>query len=144
MRGTINHPMKHFKMPFAATCLFILLPVAHAQVKTPANIACQPHEGDTVGTHLCTALRNKLAQSPRYEAGLAAGVYRILVTSETTPEAPRISVGAVAFVYKNPSCSDFIGLEVITTGADRVEEQATHLLAKFDEAIEKHKRAKTQ
>ena len=135
--------MKHFKTLFAATCFFILLPVAHAQ-KTPVNIACQPHEGDAVGTHLCAALRNKLAQSPRYEAGLAAGVYRILVTSETTPEAPRISVGAVAFVYKTPSCSDFIGLEVISTGADRVEEQATHLLAKFDEAIEKHKRAKTQ
>ena len=135
--------MKHFKTLFAATCFFILLPVAHAQ-KTPVNIACQPHEGDAVGTHLCTVLRNKLAQSPRYEAELAAGVYRILVTSETTPEAPRISVGAVAFVYKTPSCSDFIGLEVISTGADRVEEQATHLLAKFDEAIEKHKRAKTQ
>jgi len=135
--------MKHFKTLFAATCFFILLPVAHAQ-KTPVNIACQPHEGDAVGTHLCTVLRNKLAQSPRYEAELAAGVYRILVTSETTPKAPLISVGAVAFVYKTPSCSDFIGLEVITTGADRVEEQATHLLAKFDEAIEKHKRAKTQ
>jgi hypothetical protein len=135
--------MKHFKTLFAATCFFILLPVAHAQ-KTPVNIACQPHEGDAVGTHLCTVLRNKLAQSPRYEAELAAGVYRILVTSETTPKAPLISVGAVAFVYKIPSCSDFIGLEVITTGADRIEEQATHLLAKFDEAIEKHKRAKTQ
>jgi hypothetical protein len=135
--------MKHFKKLIAATCFFMLLPVAYAQ-KTPVNIACQPHEGDAVGTHLCTALRNKLSQSPRYEAGSAAGVYRILVTSEITPEAPHDSVGAVAFVYKTPSCSHLIGLEVMITGADRVEEQATHLLAKFDEAIEKHKRAKTQ
>lgn len=86
--------MKHLLIALIA---FLLSSAAFAQTgKTPIEIGCQNKTGDTVGSELCTAIRDTVATSPRYqEVDRSPKGFQLKVITVAVSENVNTAVGMV-------------------------------------------------
>jgi hypothetical protein len=111
--------------------------MAHAQAKTdskmPVVLDCSTGPNDTIGPRLCTALRDKIATSPRYEAVSASGVHWGLhVVSMDDGDQ---SLQAVTITGKGDAAEVYLTTLVFLTGRNRASDQADAIFAALDSNV---------
>jgi hypothetical protein len=118
--------MKHLLI-----ALLLSSPALAQTAKTPIEIGCQSKTGDGVGTELCTAIRDGVATSPRYQE------------VDSSPQGFQLRVITVAISENGATAASviltyndyYISSLVQTCGSDRVGQCARGLVASFDEDI---------
>ncbi len=99
--------------------------------------------GDTVGTRIALAVRERILDSPRFriEPTEAASAFRIKLISvdEAATRAMEGASSALAVVYlgrlaREPSLGFYLGAHVLAFGSERVKEAADSIVAGLDKA----------
>jgi hypothetical protein len=113
--------------------------MAHAQAKAdnkmPVVLDCSTSQNDTIGPRLCTALRDKIATSPRYEAvsgngGVHWGLHVVSV------EDGELSSQAVTITGKGENAGEvYLTTLVYITGRNRASDQADAIFAALDSNV---------
>ena len=126
----------------ALAALALTPAIAHAADKQPLKVICSAESSDRIGTRLCTSLRDAVARSPRYRSSEDRDekFYYFAVHMVSTPvlddEASSPTASAVVLTFETPSDSGFMTVWVISTGANKVDEQARDMMAGIDAKIE--------
>jgi hypothetical protein len=106
-------------------------------------VVCTTADGDSIGSRLCTALRDQIASSPRYTDLTTEKSYWTLhlvsiaddVTTEgtenTSAEAVTLTITAVGDTYEL-----YVRSWIFVTGAHKAKEQAETILANTDGEIQ--------
>jgi hypothetical protein len=99
--------------------------------KTPLGIKCEPRINDTVGTELCTALRDTVSVSPRYsEVDQNEHGFEVEVLTTTTQQNINTAASMVVS-YDNL----YLDHEIKVCGATAVRRCAEGFLATLDDDI---------
>jgi hypothetical protein len=113
-------------------------PVAYG-AKTLVAVKCEPKNNDTVGSQLCTAVRDAVALSPRYrEADHNATGWSIEILTGTSQE--NINTAASMVVIFHGIYADH-ELKVCGGGESTIKRCAAGFLASFDDDVTTFHRA---
>ncbi len=119
--------------------LVLLLAVAasaHA-AKTQVEVVCKQADGDSIGMQLCSALRDVIAASPRYEyvENVKTWHWFVSIVSTTDDGNNLSSAQSVVFATGTSGVQFFIDHLVLVTGQTRINYQAHSILAALDEDV---------
>jgi len=110
---------------------------AHAADKDriPVAFDCTHANDDFVGIRLCTALRDRIAKSPRYYevSENDATHFGIHLVSLSVSEA--LSAQAVSVTVTAKTLHFYLDTQAYTTGSDKVATQADAILAAMDDDV---------
>jgi len=116
------------------TLLFALLlsSTAFAQTsKTPIEISCSSKPGDSVGSEVCTAIRDIVAASPRYrEVDQNSDGYQIKLITVAIEENVNTAVSMVT-LWNNMYLTNVVQ----TCGVNAVSRCAHSMVSSFDEDV---------
>jgi hypothetical protein len=118
--------MKHLLI-----ALLLSSPALAQTTKTPIAIGCQSKTGDGVGTELCTAIRDGVATSPRYqEVDSSPNGFQLRVTTIAVSEN-HATAASVILTYDDYYISNLVQ----TCGSLQVGSCGRQLVSSFDEDI---------
>ncbi len=111
---------------------FLLSSAAFAQnTKTRIEVGCQSKPGDSVGSEVCTAIRDIVATSPRYqEADRNPDGYQIKVITVAVDENVSTAVSMVT-LWNNMYLSNVVQ----TCGVNAVSRCAQSMVSSFDDDV---------
>jgi hypothetical protein len=105
--------------------------------KTPVAIKCEPRNNDTVGSQLCTAIRDAVARSPRYsEVDENPAGWEIAILTGTTQE--NVNTAASMVVVFRTIYADH---ELKLCSASTVRRCADGFLATLDDDVSTFRKA---
>lgn len=142
------------KAPFALAIVAaaMLAPaLAYAQVKHPVYVHpvyvnCKTENGDEIGKGLCSSLRDAIAKSPRYALLTSPGkeLHSVIdIVSVSIAPIAEHSASSVVFGYAvGAGAMSYLTHEVITTGSQKIDQQAAGLLVDLDTLIDDILKAK--
>ena len=113
--------------------------------KMGVALNCQTEDGDGTGMRLCTALRDQIAASPRYEtwASKKQVHWGLGIISTTTDNTKMLSAQAVVvLVVMADDLEVYLNHYVLITGRGGVNHQAETIMAILDREIDKLQKAR--
>jgi hypothetical protein len=112
--------------------------LCHAQPnKQPIEVTCTNEADDFVGGRFCSALRDDIARSPRYESASTGTRWRLhVVTLSDALAKDSSSIQAVALTMQTDDGDLFVQQWAFQSGSNVVKDQAQSLLSAADGQIQ--------
>jgi hypothetical protein len=124
--------MKKF---FAIAALALVSAVVHAETTT-VYVSCSNGEHDPVGASFCSALKDKIASSPRYILSNKQSDFHFDISIVTVSFDANSTAASIVFGYNNPNGPlEFFTHLVQTCGINRVSLCADDIYSEMDKKV---------
>jgi hypothetical protein len=105
--------------------------------KLPIQVTCTNDNNDFVGARFCSALRDDIARSPRYEETSTGIRWRLHIVTVPDATDPKVSSSqAITMTMATNDGDLFLQQWAMQSGADVVKDQAQTLLSAVDGQIQ--------